>query len=184
MATYLIDVDGVVADFAAVVDDIAAELGLGRGFRPECYNLAKRYRLADYEEQRLRERVIAEPGFARRIPVIESAREWVMRCPGEVVFVTTPWPDSPTWSYDRERWLEEHFDREYEVVHTHAKHLVAGDVFVDDLASHVLEWADRHPAGWAYLVAQPYNSPLARPRKLRVGGLAAVPYLDGEGSSS
>ncbi len=59
----------------------------------------------------------------------------------DVFIVTAPLPRSKSWTYDREIWLREHFDiRLNHVIHARTKHLVHGNVFVDDKLSNVEEW--------------------------------------------
>lgn len=57
----------------------------------------------------------------------------------------------------RNDWLARHFAIESDhVVYTAAKHLVVGDVFVDDRPENVASWARAH-VGHAVLFAHPFN---------------------------
>lgn len=85
---------------------------------------------------------MSRPGIAASLDVLPGAREGVHALRGqgfELVIATSPLPSSPTWAYERERWLAEHFGFERnQIVHTSAKHLVAADVLVDDSPEHCL----------------------------------------------
>jgi 5'(3')-deoxyribonucleotidase len=65
----------------------------------------------------------------------------------DVYIVTSPWNSNPTWTHDREHWLEANFGIPHSrVIHTSAKYLVRGDFFIDDKASALDAWMER--GGW------------------------------------
>lgn len=161
----LIDVDGVSADYshgfvtvcnrlfgtthtAADITqwDTAAALGLSAEQADACYQ------------------EIRKPGFALSLHLLPGARESVrqLQKDHDVYFVTTPFrgakSDHVSWSADREHWLRDHFgagsDR---IIHTSAKHIVTGDVFVDDKPENVRAWQEHNPSGFGLLWYQPYN---------------------------
>jgi 5'(3')-deoxyribonucleotidase len=79
---------------------------------------------------------------------------------GAVYVVTSPWWPSPTWMYERTNWLRRHFGVTPEwVVHTSAKKLVHGRVFIDDNYAHLVDWRTANPIDHelALLVDAPYN---------------------------
>jgi hypothetical protein len=77
---------------------------------------------------------------------------------GEIYIVTSPWNSNPTWTHDREEWLYRNFGIPYNrVIHTSAKYLVRGDVFIDDKASAVAKWRDAHPSGLPVLWSNLHN---------------------------
>lgn len=97
------------------------------------------------------------PGFARGLlpyaGAVEAVRE--LKTFADVYVVTSANHESPTWMYDRVQWLQEHFRiGPHRVVFTDAKHLVEGDMFVDDKRDNVAEY--NH--GAAFLWTQPYNA--------------------------
>lgn len=58
----------------------------------------------------------------------------------------------------RADWLKSHFGMSHKkLVLAHEKHIVQGDLFIDDQPAHVDDWATHHPFGMACLFAQPYN---------------------------
>jgi|DEB0MinimDraft_6_1074348.scaffolds.fasta_scaffold05300_6 5'(3')-deoxyribonucleotidase len=136
----LLDCDGVLADFGKGFAALAREQGIDYT-QPRCWDVFKG--LSRNERKRM-ERAVLQPGFCRSLPVVPGARDMVdgLRSDGHDVYcVTAFWFDHPTWTAERTAWLESNMgiDRR-RVVHTHAKALVYGDVFVDDKVSHVREW--------------------------------------------
>ena len=159
---FLLDVDGVLADFIGANLRTLAELGINRqhddvtDFRLEtCLNLS------DSERAFMKARW-SEPGFCASFEPYPGAREGVglLRSLGEVYAVTAPMWSSPTWQHERCEWLCDRmgFERD-QVVSTAAKHLVCGDVFVDDREDVVTRWHRAHRDRWAAGVvwARPYN---------------------------
>lgn len=102
------------------------------------------------------------PGFISHIPQIPHSEESVRKIKAaghQFYWLTAPHDDSPTWAYDRRIWLKDQFrDESDRVVSTHAKYLVAGDVFIDDKPRNIREWAAAHPTKIALLYAQPWNA--------------------------
>lgn len=100
------------------------------------------------------------PGFCFDLKPIVAAQiavSWMHDTDVDVYVVTSPW-DSPTWTHERYEWLEAHFGiPRGRVVATHAKHLVCGDIFVDDKHSHVREWSRAWPDRIGILFDAHYN---------------------------
>lgn len=147
----LLDCDGVLADFGKGFAALAREQGIDYT-QPEGWDV---FAGLSRGERKCLERAVLQPGFCRSLPVAPWAWEMVdgLRSDGhEVYCVTAFWFDHPTWTAERTAWLEANMgiDRR-RVVHTHAKALVDGDVFVDDKLAHVKAWADAHPEGRAVL---------------------------------
>jgi len=67
----------------------------------------------------------------------------------EVIVVTSPM-DGSTWVHERDHWLRRNFGLNRDsIIHTNAKHAVAGDLFVDDKTEHCAVWRRCHPNGLA-----------------------------------
>lgn len=101
------------------------------------------------------------PGFAAKLDVLPGAPAAVaqLREIAEVYIVTSPWNSNPTWTHDREMWLERHFGIPHaRVIHTSAKHLIAGDVLVDDKTSTCEAWRTAWPNGVAVQWSTPHNA--------------------------
>lgn len=100
------------------------------------------------------------PGMCLSIPVIPGSLEGVkgLQERGDLYIVTSPFTSVPTWTHERDKWLERHFGiHPRQIVHTSAKYLVTGDVLIDDKPSNLQAWLEHHPEGIGILWAQPYN---------------------------
>jgi 5'(3')-deoxyribonucleotidase len=85
---------------------------------------------------------------------LEDVRRWA-----DVYAVTAPLDGSPTWAYDRERWLVSNLGFKHdEIVFARDKAIVRGDALVDDRHSHVVAWQEAHPDGVAVLWREPHNA--------------------------
>ncbi len=159
MKRILIDVDGVIAAYSEAFIEAYMKCGGNRvsptdvtdwDFElclPRCKELSNYIRAYTHA-----------PGFALELAPYPGAVKAVKRlmqvC--EVVFVTQPL-DSKTWAHDRAEWLRNHFGP-CTIVSTKHKHLVKGDVIVDDRGENVLEWLQSWPDGQGIVWAQPWNS--------------------------
>lgn len=158
----LLDCDGVLADFIGGVLEIVERItGL-------CFD---RHDVDQYDfcaalgirgmDASLIKQAIAERGFCERLAPLEGARAGVkaLHLIADVYVVTSPWNSSETWTHDRESWLWRHFKiPSSRVIHTSAKHLVCGDVFVDDKTSTVAAWRDAWPDCGAVRWDTPHNA--------------------------
>jgi 5'(3')-deoxyribonucleotidase len=153
----LLDVDGVLADsseaflyglyYTSGIQATHADLTdwdfkVALGITPEQERLAWDYVAQDLD---------AIPEFPRAVEAVNR----IARV-HQVVFVTAPQLDIPGWVPTREAWLGERFGA-MPVIHTHHKHLIPGDWFIDDRLSNVRHWAAANPRGRAILWAAPYN---------------------------
>ena len=161
MPRVLLDVDGVLADFVATYLEALALVTNRRRYAAEIttWSFKDALGLSKEVEGKVNAQ-LAKEGVASAMPVYSGAVKGVKSLTGvaEVYFVTSPF-NSPTWTYDREKWLLKHFGEEMSrrVVHTSQKHLVKGDVFVDDKTANVRRWAKEWPLGTPVLWNQPYN---------------------------
>jgi 5'(3')-deoxyribonucleotidase len=166
---FLIDVDGVLADFHTMFFETARTL-LGRPLvKSDSYkewDIARALNLSSTEEEMVYD-VLDQPGVAENMPELPGAIAGVKSIAehAEVFFLTSPMRSSRTWVYDRDRWLEKKFGTEQggKIVSTHYKYLVTnGDVFIDDKVTHLEQWQESRakcpgpflPICWA----QPYNT--------------------------
>lgn len=159
--TILLDVDGVLADFVSAFLDVVREQ-LGRSYQPEdvtSFGIANSLRLSkeDFDRCAL---IVGEPGFCAGLGIYPGAIEGVahLRSIAEVYIVTSPWNSNPTWTHDREAWLERHFGIPHSrVIHTSAKHLVRGDFLIDDKTETLQRWSVANRDGLAVQWATPHN---------------------------
>ena len=150
----LLDVDGVLADFIsgalAIINRIYAT-----AFTPAHvteWDFMRALGLDLAGAACVKRAIGAESRLALKLAVYPGAIDGVRRLPeiADVYIVTSPWNSNPTWTHDRETWLQRHFSiPSSHVIHTSAKHLIAGDVLVDDKTSTCAEWQTAHPNGLA-----------------------------------
>lgn len=101
------------------------------------------------------------------VDTVEAVREFA-----NVYVVTSHMYSVKTWVSDRDDWLYRNFNiRMSNTVHTHAKHLVAVDVLIDDKPSNVEAWAAAWPGRLGILWTQKYNETyeLKAPNTMRLG---------------
>lgn len=87
--------------------------------------------------------IAGEEGFCTDLNMMPGAQEAVEKLKkyGSIYVVTAPIYTSKTWMFERTRWLYEHFGiNGGHVIQTSAKHLIRGDVFIDDRSNHVEKW--------------------------------------------
>lgn len=76
---------------------------------------------------------------------------------GDIYVVTSPF-DARNWVYERTHWLENVFDISKErIIFTKAKHMIRGDIMIDDMENNLISWKAVHPSGKAILWTMPYN---------------------------
>ncbi len=163
----LFDVDGVCCDLSTAVVNLVNDIH-GTSFMRidlKCWGYQEALGLSDADWQPV-EASVSAPGFAEHLPPIHAAVSAIRRLSAQhdVAFVTCPWKTSPTWAWDRKRWLDRVFSgMAFDYVPTKSKALVSGHVFVDDKPSNVHEWLaenGRHKSGnvWgAFVLSQPWN---------------------------
>jgi 5'(3')-deoxyribonucleotidase len=154
----LLDVDGVLADFVGHTLTLLGDMAPAGGrdaFTSWDMLSAMSPRARAETEARWR-----RPGWCLTMPVCTGAQNAVDRIGlrADVVYVTAPMHGAPHWMYERSLWLERQFAADPRaIVFAHDKSLVSGNVFVDDRAENVDEWAAAHPDSTALLWDAPYN---------------------------
>lgn len=105
--------------------------------------------------------IICAEGFCRDLLPYEGATQAVKQLAKDhdVYFCTSDWRTSPTWVYDRNEWLRNYFGFTLggKVVHTSHKHLVKGDVLIDDKPDNLTVWGTAHGTEGALLWQRPWN---------------------------
>lgn len=152
----LMDVDGVLADFVGGVISLLN----GRMIREDI----KEWQFIEALPERdklLVKAYMKNPGFWQLLPVIDGAKAGIakLREKHEVIFVTSPWVSCKEWEFRRRRWLKRHFKAENrDIVFTHNKALVKGDLIIDDRPKNLQEWLKANAVrGHGLLYAQSYN---------------------------
>lgn len=170
----LLDCDGVIANFAGRVQALAS--AAGHPFEVRAYGLASQMPEHVWHEV---ERAVHGRNFVACLDAYPGEVEaaWELARHTELVFVTSPWRTSVYWAHERAEWLAARFHQP-RIISTNQKHMVEGDIFVDDHSEHVNAWADAHPRGIPLLFTRPWNED-ARGSFLRINSLRDVfPYLN------
>jgi 5'(3')-deoxyribonucleotidase len=146
----LLDVDGVLCD---LVGQLCRLLPHRHVSDFTAYQFEHVLTLDELETVR---RAMTASGFCRDLPWHDGALDFVqrLRLIGEVVAVTRPYDESPTWTYERARWLRPHVP---DVVHTDRKTLIPGDVLIEDSLENAVQWSCCHAAGLAIIIDRPWN---------------------------
>lgn len=167
--TVLLDVDGVIADFRQLYVGCCNEVN-STAFTVEdtgtAWDFARTMGLSREQHKKTWE-AINRKGQAGKMTLLPGARAGVLALMSiaNVYFVTMPVPSSPTWTYDRNAWLSACFrlNASDHVLYTSQKHLVRGDVFVDDKPEIVLNWLTNN-AGLGVIWGKPPELPELKER--------------------
>ncbi|TXH11986.1 MAG: hypothetical protein E6R03_13735 [Hyphomicrobiaceae bacterium] len=154
--TILLDVDDVLADFPS---HLAKRFNLPTWVLDE-YDVCRS--ISDIEKIDIKEvhAVIGEEGFCGNMPVLPFATALYSGLAeiGEVKILTAPWNTSRFWHFERLKWLEHHFKvHPTDVIFTHRKWMVRGDILIDDRYPHIKEWCNANPNGHGYRIMTPYD---------------------------
>ena len=155
-----VDVDGVLGDFESVARRAVREL-YGREFG-EVVTWDFLAEVIPPEETRRFWEYLGNPGyFHSRFTPFPGAGEGfaALYRATEVYIVTSPPRRAPTWTSERDEWLERIFGIPYSrIVHTAAKHTFLGDALVDDRVENIEAWAaEEIPGSVPILWDMPYN---------------------------
>ncbi len=149
----LLDIDGVVANLVGHLCTTTRIDAL-----PADFTYYEFDRVLSSSEMEAVDRMMRYPGYAQQIPWYLGGRRFIDKLQrlGEVIAVTRPYADSPTWAYDRQQWIQRSY-RDMQVVHTAHKELVRGDVLIEDHAVNLDRWLVAHPEGRGVLIDRPWN---------------------------
>lgn len=166
----LVDVDQVLADFCSpaieyVRERFGVDLELSKlrhwdMFLPLSEEQRRRFEDDFFGEGRCASLSV----FPGVVEAIEALREHA-----EVVAVTSPPRNSRHWVHERTEWLVSRlgFD-DNAIIHTKAKHMIVGNMLVDDSPMNVLKWQQCHPTGVGLMWALPNTEYLAGCEGFRV----------------
>jgi 5'(3')-deoxyribonucleotidase len=171
----LIDVDDVCAQFRAAYVALANQYYQESAVNPKFWSVEDTHSAWDVEsamgltpaEQAAIWQQVNTSSFAAQLEPVTGSVQAIKRIAKryEVGFVTKPLKSSPTWTYDRKKWLKKHFGQLGEnVVSTALKGWVDGDYLIEDRLPMAQQWVEQRllrghpritPIGIIY--AWPYN---------------------------
>lgn len=155
MRTVLLDCDGVLADLTGATMPFLKHFGVR--FPVVSYDFG-----LDAMGKEYMRGLWSTPGFQQLIELTPEARDIVAaaRAVGRVYIVTASYEHSKSWESERRAWLKKRFGipaSQVSFVPREMKHLVAGDIFVDDHYPNALAWARANPQGEAVLMEQTWS---------------------------
>ena len=150
----LLDCDGVLSDFITATLDVLRQR-TGQTFQHDDISTWEVFASLPEELQLHKSKVydyLKKEGGCLGIPLYAGAQDGVERLQAiaEVIIVTSPFKGSPTWTHERELWLEKYFHIQHEnVIHAKRKEFVSGDFLIDDKPDNLRAWRTTHPNGRA-----------------------------------
>ncbi len=162
MKRVLVDADGVLLDF---VGALCKELTIrGHVLTPEDVKHWELKESLTLEALRMAYSLMGESGFCDSIPWYEDALSFLSLLVHEndVHVLTAPSAGS-TWMHERKAsfsrvgfpWQRVHF------VDGKFKHIVSGDILIEDHPGTAARWLQEHRSGTAILIDRPWNQPSA-----------------------
>ncbi len=163
MKRILCDADGVFVDF---IGGLCTELGK-RGFVRKPADI-KSWSLEESltpKEARECMHIMSAPGFCHGLAFYEGGPEFLgaLKEEGELFVVTAPFDGSETWERERKARLEPLIARKRVLpISGEFKHLVRGDILIEDHPGTAFEWLQSNTNGHAVLIDRPWNGPGAK----------------------
>lgn len=157
----LLDIDGVCCNFVQPVVDEVNRL-TGSKHTPNSVDQWDMMTAlgATSEVAAAVDKMIKKPGFCLGLQQYAGAKSGVetLREFADVYPVTAPY-DSTHWIQERKTWLVQELGfNKSDIVYTDAKHLITGDVLIDDKTATLVKWLEYHgPRNRAILYSQPWN---------------------------
>lgn len=133
----LVDMDGTIADFEEGRERLLKRLYPEMNVIP-AENITRFYGAEEYiypEDQKKAYEVTLQPGFFFNLPVIVGARAALFdmyEAGYDVQICTSPMRAAPDCELEKRAWAQKHFSWISKVHVTKDKHLVYGDILIDD----------------------------------------------------
>lgn len=158
----LLDCDGVLADFIGGVLPLINGLLDTRHTAEDVteFSFADALKMTPGDAARVKRAIGSQPRLAAGLAVYPGAIDGVRRLRevADVYIVTSSWDSNETWEFDRKAWLRRHFGiGHHDIVFTAAKHLVCGDMLIDDKTSTCEAWRAAWPRGIPVQWSTPHN---------------------------
>lgn len=155
--TIALDVDGVLADFITPTLDHINRVTRNTYVKEDVkdFNIWSSLGL-DRSQRYLSTLPLCQEGFCSNLLPIEGTQGLVayLQKHFRVLAITTPWRASPTWAFERTKWLNSYFNiTDNDIVFCRDKSLIISDFFLDDNPYNILESSAVSPV----LMDQPWN---------------------------
>lgn len=115
------------------------------------------------KEPKLLDKVLESSGFFRDIPIISGAQEYFQKLLDnkdlDITIVTQP-PRKADWAVRDKRWWIFQYFPTFDlcnVIFTHKKHLIRGDLLFDDRTQNLNDWKAANPYGITATILYPFN---------------------------
>ena len=150
-----VDIDGVLADQVGAVLKVI-EKEYGERYSKSDINRAH-WRFAGRELWSEIARLLADPEYVLRVPLIEGSQIAVKQLTEHDVFVVTA--RRPNAEEATKKWLNAHFPclTQYYHAKTGAKHNIPSDVLIDDLDMNIVEFVKSNPNRRGILFEHPWS---------------------------
>ena len=162
--TYLVDVDGVVAD---LIGGIICHLASKRIYLDREDFISTEFSQCGPIISTWGPQVLALPSFASNLPLLSGTVKAIQRLSktGNIVFVTAPSVLNPTWVSDRQEWLRRitlfSYSYGYEpriiFAQKEEKPLIQGSILFEDNPYTIAAWLQENPGKQGVLIQQPWN---------------------------
>lgn len=171
---FLIDVDGVVANMTTPVLD-AVNKEFDKNYKKEditnFYFMKAGTGILEPKECDFCVELLNQEYFAENLPLIGDSVESIYKILSKghtVKWLTTAWPFSRTWKYDRDEWLNFHFtgNGADKAIYANDKSPVQGDVFIDDKVENIIAWSSNN-RGLSLIMNQPWNQNIKETKRIR-----------------
>lgn len=158
---FLLDVDGILADFVGPFLNVLTELTGDTYDRQavDSWEITAALKIPEDIAKTAYDLARSREGFCASIPVFDGAKEAVaMLKEATDLFIVTSPLGGKFWSGERAAWLWDHFAiPTSRVMSGSAKFICAGDYILDDKVSTLIEWRVHHPRGVALCWDTPHN---------------------------
>ncbi len=177
-----VDVDGVLADLITPALAAASAM-LGREILPDHlkeWDLEVLFESKEQSEVFWKNLGAADNRFHGKLQPYEGAAAGMRGLTDyfDVYIVTSPLSSSPTWTHDRDRWIEEKFGiGHHKIIHTSSKHMVSCDILVDDKPENLRRWYAEQMRIRAGKRADPLPVLWKQPWNHIAHGLDRVPFV-------
>lgn len=163
----LLDVDGVLADTTASVIEMFRELTGIEISREQVDDMPLIRTISKFSDEpeiikSKLDSMLGLEGLCSSIPPLSQAQEAVEKLMSDpkiqVRIVTAQFTPGKTWTYERQNWLKKHFGIQDEKIYfAKEKHIIHGNIFIDDAPNNVREWKDYNSKEIGLLMNQPHN---------------------------